>query len=723
MKQIRSIVSACIALLVFTACTDDDQVSYALQNISAPTQVEAVFDIAQDESGTVTVTPTAVGANSFQVTFGDAEGETPTEVSPGETVSHVYGEGTFNLRIVAVGATGLTSELVRVITISFTPPSNLAVDIAVSDQNPFQIEVAPTADNVTVFDIYYGDVADEVPQTILAGETGTHIYAEAGDYTVRVVARGAGSATVEYSEVVTIAGASDPMSLPITFDIPTVNYAFATFNGASYEVVDNPDPSGANPEVTKVGAITNSGANWEGGAFNLGTPVDFSGTNKTIFMKMWSNVAVPVLMKFEGGVNGERQNEVSVNHGGTGWELLSFDFANDAVKSYIDGTQGVGEPFVPTGQYATMVLFIDGPGTTAGTFYIDDIEQEASLVAPQLPIDFEGSGFDYTWNGFGSSSFGPIPAGVIANPDATGINTSGSVVRITKEGGAQVWAGASMNLAGAIDFSGGTTLSVKVWSPRAGTAILLKLEDSTSPPDGNGNPTVFAEVQATSTVAGGWEALSFDLTTFGGFSTSNSYDRVILFPDFGNAGQGEDFYFDDIEIAVVTPQAPQLPIDFEGANIDYTWNGFGSSSFGPIPAGVIANPDASGINTSGNVVQITKPAGAQVWAGASLNLAGAIDFTGGTTITVKVWSPRAGTAILLKLEDSTSPPDGNGNPTVFAEVQAASTVAGAWEELSFDLTTFGGFSTGNSYDRVILFPDFGNAGQGEDFYFDDIIIP
>ena len=198
---------------------------------------------------------------------------------------------------------------------------------------------------------------------------------------------------------------------------------------------------------------------------------------------------------------------------------------------------------------------------------------------------------------------------------------------------------------------------------------------------------------------------------------------MILFPDFGNGGQGEDFYFDDIEIASAGPVLPQLPIDFEGSNVDYTWNGFGSASFGPIPAEVIANPDASGINTSGNVVRITKEAGAQVWAGASLNLSGGIDFSGGTTISVKVWSPRAGTPILLKLEDSTSPPDGNGNPTVFAEVQATSTVAAGWEELSFDMTSFGGFSTGISYDRVILFPDFGNGGQGENFYFDDIIIP
>jgi hypothetical protein len=143
MKQIRFIVSACIALLVFTGCSDDDQISYALQNISAPTNVEAVFDIAQDDTGTVSVTPTAIGANSFNVFYGDAEGETPTQVSPGETVSHVYGEGTYELRIVAVGATGLTSELVRIVTISFTPPSNLNVDIPFRKPTPLRYSYRP----------------------------------------------------------------------------------------------------------------------------------------------------------------------------------------------------------------------------------------------------------------------------------------------------------------------------------------------------------------------------------------------------------------------------------------------------------------------------------------------------------------------------------------------------------------------------------------------------
>ena len=361
---------------IFTSCKDDDNTSFALQDISAPTNLSAVFDISQDDTGSVTVTPTAVGASSFDVFFGDVENETATAVSPGETVSKVYGEGEFNLRIVAVGTTGLTSELVRVVTISFTPPTDLTTTIAISETNPFEVNVTPAATNATVFDVFFGLGADEVPVTIMNGETATNIYAEAGDYEVRIVARGAGSATIEISETVTITGNAAPIVLPITFDDATVNYAFSTFNGASYEVVDNPDVSGANAEESKVGAITNSGAQFEGGTFTLGTPIDFSGANKTVSMKFWATSSLPLILKFEGGVNDERQNEVVATHGGTGWEILTFDFATNATKSFIDGSQGVGEAFVPDGQYATLVIFVDGPGTTSGTFYVDDITQQ-----------------------------------------------------------------------------------------------------------------------------------------------------------------------------------------------------------------------------------------------------------------------------------------------------------------------------------------------------------
>jgi hypothetical protein len=159
-----------------------------------------------------------------------------------------------------------------------------------------------------------------------------------------------------------------------------------------------------------------------------------------------------------------------------------------------------------------------------------------------LPLDFESANLTFAWGGFGN-----VDASVVTNPDKTGANVSDKVVKIDKKSGAETWGGASLNLESTPDFSKGTKVKVNVWSSKAGVDILYKMEVSTSPKDGNGNPTVFIEVHATTTVANAWNVLTFDLTSAANFSTSNKYDRVILFPDFGKGGTGDTYYFDDIK--------------------------------------------------------------------------------------------------------------------------------------------------------------------------------
>ncbi|MGM1057287.1 MAG: hypothetical protein ACQEWG_15480 [Bacteroidota bacterium] len=337
----------------------------------------------------------------------------------------------------------------------------------------------------------------------------------------------------------------EPLKLPITFDSDAVDYRPGVFGGAIFEVVSNPDQSGANSSASKVGAITNAGNNWEGVAFNLEEPVDFSSDNKTITMKFWSDVALPILLKFEGGVSGERQTEVSANHSGSGWEEVTFNYSTDAVKSYIDGSQGVGESFVPTGQYATMTIFIDGPGNTDGTFYLDDVKMasngEPTSVA--LPLFFESENLSYSWSGFGGAS-----GAVITNPDPSGVNNSAKVTELIKSVGAQTWAGISMDLDEAVNFTNGTTIKMKAWSPKEGAPVLFKFEDSQSEPNQDGNPSVVVEVIQNTSTSNQWEEMSFDLTSFDAFDTGANYDRVVIFYDFGTAGDGSSFFFDDIQL-------------------------------------------------------------------------------------------------------------------------------------------------------------------------------
>jgi len=535
MKVFKSLLVLVLVSLTINGCSKNDIVSYAFKNVSAPSNVLADFDITQDDTGLVTITPSGDGASIFKIFFGDTTKETPTDVAPGKSVQHTYAEGSYIVKVQGVGSTGLISEYSQKITIAFRAPKNLTVSIVQNPVNPAIITVSATADFATLFNVYFGDVVDEVPTTIMPGNSIEHTYTTPGNYSVRVVAKGAGVETAESTQSITILAATDPVTLPIDFESFTVNYGFSDFGNATSVVIDNPNSGGIDTS-NRVAQLTKASGSevWAGSYLQLQNPIDFS-TKKLFKVKVFSpKSGITVKLKVENATDPNTNYEVDVtNTVANDWEELTFDF------SKIDITK----------QYHKVVIFFDFGNAGDGSKYLfDDIRLVSAgpVDVLQMPIDFESSTLTYTWNGFGSSSFGPIPASVIANPNKTGINTSANVLEITKESGAQTWAGASMDLAGAVDFSKGTTVKVKVWSPRAGTPILFKMEDSTSPKDNNGNPTVFVEVTVNSTVAGGWEELTFDLTTSATFSTSNSYDRVILFPDFGNAGTGESFYFDDL---------------------------------------------------------------------------------------------------------------------------------------------------------------------------------
>ena len=87
-------------------------------------------------------------------------------------------------------------------------------------------------------------------------------------------------------------------------------------------------------------------------------------------MNFWSNTPIDVLLKLENGTAGD--TEATVSHAGTGWEELLFTFSS-------------------TASYGQLTLFVDGAGTTDGTFYFDDIMQIASppTLGNRLLTDFE----------------------------------------------------------------------------------------------------------------------------------------------------------------------------------------------------------------------------------------------------------------------------------------------------------------------------------------------
>lgn len=322
-----------------------------------------------------------------------------------------------------------------------------------------------------------------------------------------------------------------------------------------------------------------------------------------------------------------------------------------------------------------------------------------------LPIDFEGTPTIYAFTNFDGGD-----ASVLANPDMSGINTSANVGRMIKNAG-QVWGGSLLTMDNPIDFTTNKIFTMKVWSPAVGRTVLLKVENPT-------NGGIFYEQSYTSTVANGWEEMTFDYT---GISTTETYQKIVLIMDLGTAGDGSanfTWYFDDIELSAPGPQLDQIdmPVTFEDAAVNYNLTDFGGNAHQ-----VIADPT----NPNNTVAEVTKTQSAQLWAGTTistaLGFANAIPFTmNDSVISVRVWSPDAGIPVRLKAEDHT-------NPTISVETETMTTTSGEWETMYFnffdEVSGTAAIDVNNTYDMASIFFNFGTDGAtaGEKiYYFDDV---
>ena len=80
-------------------------------------------------------------------------------------------------------------------------------------------------------------------------------------------------------------------------------------------------------------------------------------------------------------------------------------------------------------------------------------------------------------------------------------------------------------------------------------------------------------------------------------------------------------------------------------------------------------------------------------------------------MTVRVYSPAAGIPVLLKVE--------NADASVFSEVIVNTTVADAWETLTFDFST-ASIDTSATFVQAIIFFNFNNAGADRTYFWDDV---
>jgi len=361
--------------------------------------------------------------------------------------------------------------------------------------------------------------------------------------------------------------------------------------------------------------------------------------------------------------------------------------ASEVPQSFLEG-ETVSHIYTAVGTYTIKVVALSGGA--ASTEYTKSI----TIVNPVLlPLNFEDGTLVYEFSNFDG---GVIT--VIDNSQKMGINTSSKVGKMVKSAG-QTWGGSTIKLGAPIDFSTNKVFMMKVFSPRVGAKVLLKVENPT-------DNTISFEKEVLTTVANNWEDLAFDYTAI---DASKTYQNIVLIFDNGTMGNGTanfTFLFDDIRQTKTMPTPSGITLfNFESGTYTFTnFDGGGST--------VIANPHSSGINSSSKVAQMIKSSG-QPWGGSWIDYGSPIDFSAFKTFKMKVYSPRIGAKVLLKVENAT-------DASKSFEKEVTTTVANAWEDLTFD---YSAINTANTYQHVVIIFDNGTMGDGSanfTFLFDDI---
>lgn len=693
MKKVKYIIGSCLALLVMWNCQVDDNLDY-LNDVVAPTEVTALMQVTQDNTGLVTITPNAVGASFFNIVFGD-ENVTPEEVIAGESISHVYAEGSYTVNVEAVGITGLTTVATVPLVVSFNAPENLNVvienDVAISKQ----VNVTANADFAISFEVYFGELGNDDPVIANIGETVSYVYQEPGTYTIRTVVMGAAIETTEHVEEFEVTEILQPLA-----SAPTPPNRNANDVISIYSVIDSDIDPIASVYSDVMG--TNYFPDWgQAGQGSGWATFDLDGTDEMLNYINLSYQGIALADNTSVDVSGMEflHMDVWTANEGQKIETSLINNASGVVTEapvWSDLVAGVWTSIeIPISDYTDQGLTVTeifqmkfvGDPWAAGTVFIDNIYfyRAPSTSGPSVtPITFETP--------FELSSFDGGNISVVANPDTNG-NSSSMVSQMVKDAG-QPWAGSKITIPSPFSFANSTVVTAKVWSPRAGLNLLFKFEDAVPWP----NVTGTAEITATTTVANQWEVLTFDFT---GIDTNIDWYNLVMIMDNGTMGDGTanyTIYVDDISSDPILDFEPEFSLSsFDGGDIS-----------------VIANPDTNG-NASAMVAQMIKGAG-QPWAGSKITAPIPFTFEGGTIVKVKVWSPRVGLNLLLKFEDDVPWP----NVTGTAEITATTTVANQWEELTFD---FAGIDTNIDWYNLVLIMDNGTVGDGSSdytIYLDDI---
>ncbi len=313
------------------------------------------------------------------------------------------------------------------------------------------------------------------------------------------------------------------------------SYAFNNFDGGVSTVILNPEPLGINDSAQVVQMQKFSGQVWGGSTYDLETPVNIAAGSNNFTMKVWSQRAVPVLLKLEG------MTELSVDHTGSGWEELSYDFTlTDGTLSQVTIIFDLGVNGDADADAAMWTFYYDDITTPNSVTIVTptDPVTPGSFVTVGTPFDFEASGLgaDFTWAVFENDD--DLPLEFIANPTPSNVNDSDMVAMFTAKQAGQPWAGTETANATPVFTMDATNSIVKVMvykSAISDVGIKFSVGAAAQP-----------ELKVANTKINEWEELTFDFSGRIGLPETIGITSVIVFPDFNARNSDTVNYFDNI---------------------------------------------------------------------------------------------------------------------------------------------------------------------------------
>ena len=689
MKTINKFLTSLFVLLFVVACTEDfvDDTSFA-SSIVPPSNISAAFIVTQDNTGDVTITPSADNALSFVVDYGDGSAVS-SSISVGGSTKHTYKEGSYTVNVTAKGMNNLTASGDVPLTVSFKAPENLEVAITNSATKSKLVNVTATADFATMFEFHPG-IAGVDPVTANIGEELTYQYAEAGTYNVKVVAKGAAIEVTEFSQEFEVTAIMAPVesaptpknrpssSVAALYSASYASSAVANFNGFPDWGQGGQGSSWAEFDLNGDKMLQYVNLSYQGNQFDH---VDVSG-KEFLHLDVWTadleKIEISVINQDLAGNVTEKP--VTVDLTADQWNQIDIPLSD-----YTDQGLAIDRVF--------QLKYVGTPWA-GGTAFIDNVYfYKASEV--KLPIRFNQ---EERFAGVGGAT-----VELSTDPDDSSNNTA----KVTNGGNDWETAEIILDVPISITAGGDNKFSVRVYSPDdAEHGLMMKLEQS--------GDNEFIEIPKTFK-GKGWNTVTFDFSTVTAQAWPNpgaawdgnaDFKKLVFFIDGGKSTPGV-YHLDDI---ARNSQLYGLPIYFNDATIPFA--GVGGAAFE-----ISTDPDDA-TNATGKLTN-----GGNDWETAELIVERPISIVKGAdnSFFVDIYSPDdAEHGLMMKLEQS--------GDNEYIEIPKTFKGKG-WNRVHFDFSTVTAQAWPNAgaawdgtadFKKLVFFVDGGSSTPGV-YHFDNIV--